>query len=170
LICPSDTTGNGGIPPAGASSGAMAMGSYIYNLRAQGNANGGVFPDNPATKLNLSQAMPDGTSTTIIMGEQVQVCGGMGLVGNPWGTNSNRRVSGSLSLSPRALAVNVTTMACTPPPMPPPGRAAFASPHPNTLNFLMGDGSVQSCTDSVNVNTVLIPALTAAAGDEFPGF
>ena len=114
--------------------------------------------------------MPDGTSTTILVGEQVQVCGGMGTVGNPWGTRSNRSFSGSINLTPRAIAVGVNPGSCIPPPAPPPGRAVFASPHPNSLNFLMGDGSVQVCSGNVDVNNVLIPALTARAGDVFPGF
>jgi hypothetical protein len=154
------------------SSGAQALGSYIYNRYVVGNVNGGVFPGymTPQLELTLLTAMPDGTSTTIIAGEQVQICGGLGLVGNPWGTTSNRSFSGSIILSPKAIAVGVNTAACTPPPGPPPGRATFSSPHPSTLNFLMGDASVQTCSSSVNVTTVLIPALTAAAGDEFPGF
>jgi hypothetical protein len=45
-----------------------------------------------------------------------------------------------------------------------------ASPHPASLSFLMGDGSVQSCAGNVDVNSVLVPALTARAGDLFPGF
>src|SRR5262249_36550977 len=156
----------------GFSTGAQALGSYNYNLYAVDNPNGGVFPGatSPPTRLNLYQAMPDGTSCTILAGEQVQVCGGMGTMGNPWGTTSNRRFFGSISLSPRAVAVGVTPAACIPPPMPPPGRAVFASPHPRTLNFLMGDGSVQSCSGEVDVTNVLIPALTARAGDIWPGF
>jgi prepilin-type N-terminal cleavage/methylation domain-containing protein len=171
FLCPSDSTGNG-VPPANSATGAQALGSYIYNAYAVGNSNGGVFPTftSPPMRLGLRQAMPDGTSCTVLVGEQVQVCGGMGLVGNPWGTTSNRRFFGSISLSPKAVATGVNAGSCLPPPMPPPGRAVFASPHPTVLNFLMGDGSIQSCTDSVDVNNVLIPALTARAGDVWPGF
>jgi prepilin-type processing-associated H-X9-DG protein len=46
----------------------------------------------------------------------------------------------------------------------------FASPHPNNLNFLMGDGSVLSCSGNIDVNAVLAPALTSGAGDIWPGF
>jgi prepilin-type N-terminal cleavage/methylation domain-containing protein len=172
FVCPSDSTATDGVPPASAVTGDQALGSYIYNLYAPGNPNGGVFPPytDPPLRLSLSAAMPDGMATTIIVGEQVQVCGGMGTVGNPWGTTSNRRFSGSLSLAPRAIAVGVNTAACMPPPGPPPGRAVFASPHPDCLHFLMGDGSVQTCSPTVDVANVLIPAMTAGAGDQFPGF
>jgi prepilin-type N-terminal cleavage/methylation domain-containing protein/prepilin-type processing-associated H-X9-DG protein len=170
FLCPSDTTAAGGVPPVGAKTGDQALGSYIYSVQAVGDPNGGVFPTSPLTKLSLDVATRDGLSNTIIAGEQVQVCGGMGTVGNPWGTTSNRRFFGGTSLSPRALAVGVNTAACTPPPGPPPGRAVFASPHPTTLNFLMGDGSVRTCSADVDVNSVLIPAMTASAGDIFPGF
>jgi prepilin-type N-terminal cleavage/methylation domain-containing protein len=171
FLCPADPTGKGA-PPAGSATGAQALGSCVYNVYAAGSPNGGVFPSatTPPTGLSLEQAMPDGTSCTILVGEQVQVCGGMGTVGNPWGTTSNRRFFGSTSLSPRAVAVGVTPGACLPPPMPPPGRAVFASPHPTTLNFLLGDGSVQSCSGDVDVTNVLVPALTARAGDVWPGF
>jgi len=170
FLCPSDTTADGGMPPAGSQSGAQALGSYIYSVQVPGNSKGGVFPTIPQTRLSLEAAMQDGLSCTVIAGEQVQVCGGMGTVGNPWGTNYNRRFYGGADLRPRALAVGVTTAACTPPPSPPPGRAVFASPHPSTLNFLMGDGSVQGCSAEVDVNGVLVPALTASAGDVFLGF
>jgi len=170
FLCPSDTTAAGGVPLAGSQSGDQALGSYIYSVQVPGNANGGVFPTIPKTRLSLRAAMQDGLSCTVIAGEQVQVCGGMCTVGNPWGTNYNRRFFGGADLMPRALAVGVTTAACTPPPMPPRGRAVFASPHPSTLNFLMGDGSVQCCSGEVDVNSVLIPALTASAGDIFLGF
>jgi prepilin-type N-terminal cleavage/methylation domain-containing protein/prepilin-type processing-associated H-X9-DG protein len=172
FVCPSDSTANAGVPPAHAQTGAQALGSYIYNTYAVGNPNGGVFPTFtiPQVMLRWEAAIPDGTSNTVLVAEQVQVCGGMGLVGNPWGTRSNRVISGSIILSPRAIAVGVTPGACLPPPGPPPGRAAIASPHPSTANFLMGDGSVQVCSGNVDVNNVLIPALTARAGDEFPGF
>jgi prepilin-type N-terminal cleavage/methylation domain-containing protein len=168
FLCPTDSTAQG-TPPAGM--GAPALGSYNYNTYAVLNPNGGVFPTNPLTRLRLNQAMPDGTFCTVIVGEQVQICGGMGDGVNPWGIKGRAgQASGSLLLSPRAIAVGVNTAACTPPPGPPPRRATFASPHPASLNFLMGDGSLQTCASSVDVNTVLIPALTAAAGDVWPGF
>jgi prepilin-type N-terminal cleavage/methylation domain-containing protein/prepilin-type processing-associated H-X9-DG protein len=172
FVCPSDSTASGGVPPINSATGLQALGSYNYSTYAVGNPNGGVFPGytNPPFRISLNTAMPDGTSTTIITGEQVQICGGMGTQGNPWGTISNRRFSGSINLSPRAIAEGVNTAACTPPPGPPPGRAVFASPHSTSLNFLMGDGSVQTCSGSVDVTAVLIPALTARAGDNFPGF
>jgi prepilin-type N-terminal cleavage/methylation domain-containing protein len=172
FVCPSDSTAVGGVPPANSATGAQALGSYNYNTYAVGNSNGGVFPGytNPPLKLSLIAAMPDGISSTIIAGEQVQICGAMGTQGNPWGTISNRRFPGSIDLTPKAFAVGVNTAACTPPPGPPPGRAVFASPHPASLSFLMGDGSVQSCAGNVDVNSVLVPALTARAGDLFPGF
>jgi prepilin-type N-terminal cleavage/methylation domain-containing protein/prepilin-type processing-associated H-X9-DG protein len=170
FLCPSDTTADGGVPPAGALSGNQALGSYIYSVQVPGNSYGGVFPTTPQTRMSLTASMRDGLSTTIIAGEQVQVCGGMGTVGNPWGTINNRRFYGGADLNPRALAVAVNSAACTPPPRPPPGRAVFASPHPTTLNFLMGDGSVQSCSAEVDVDKVLVPALTARGGDIFLGF
>jgi prepilin-type processing-associated H-X9-DG protein len=121
--------------------------------------------------------MPDGTSGTIMAGEHVQVCGGLGKGGgsgpggvNPWGTNGNKRFFGALSLTPKALAVGVGVAQCKTPPAPPPGVAVFSTGHPDLLNFLMGDGSVQSCTPTVDLNTVLIPALTAGAGDIWNGF
>jgi prepilin-type N-terminal cleavage/methylation domain-containing protein/prepilin-type processing-associated H-X9-DG protein len=170
FLCPSDTTAAGGVPPAGALSGDQALGSYIYSVQVPGNSKGGAFPTVPQTRLSPAAAMQDGLSSTIIAGEQVQICGGMGTVGNPWGTIYNRRCYGGADLSPRALAVGVNTAACTPPPGPPPGRAVFASPHPTTLNFLMGDGSVRTCSAAIDVDTILVPALTASAGDVFSGF
>ena len=82
--------------------------------------------------------MQDGLSCTVIAGEQVQVCGGMGTVGNPWGTNYNRRFYGGADLSPSALAVGVTTAACTPPPKPPPGRASVRIAPPEHLELPHG--------------------------------
>ncbi len=68
------------------------------------------------------------------------------------------------------IATGVNGGRCAVPPSPPAGVAWFSTGHPNSLNFLMGDGSVQVCSDSVDLTNVLIPALTAAAGDEFSGF
>jgi len=182
FLCPSDTTGDGN-PQAGAPTGLQALGSYNYSVYAQGNPNSGVFPGatTPPTRMTLTQAMPDGTSSTIIVGEQVQQCGGTGPGGgtgsgggngggNPWGTTANRRFSGGASLSPKAIAVGVTPAMCVPPPMPPPGKAVFATGHSSSLHFLMGDGSVQNCSANVDVNAVLIPALTPRAGDVWNGF
>ena len=178
FVCPSDSTAVGGIPPAGASTGALALGSYSYNVYVPGNLNGGVFPpySTPALNLPISAAMPDGTSNTIIVAEHVQACGGAGGGAgggpggfNPWGTTANKRFFGSTNLAPRTLAVQVNTGLCTTPPNPPLGVAWFSTGH-STLNFLMGDGSVQSCAADVNVAAVLAPALTSSANDNFPGF
>jgi prepilin-type processing-associated H-X9-DG protein len=151
--------------------GADALGSYNYNAYSPGFPMTGVFPvyTTPQVKLRIHAAMSDGISNTIIAGEQVQVCGGMGMQGNPWGTYGNRRVMGN-QLMPNAIALGVNKAACTPPPGPPPGRASFASPHPTSTNFLMGDGSVHPCSKSVDISTVLVPALTGSYGDQFPGF
>src|SRR5262249_47250443 len=58
FLCPSDSTGNG-VPPAGAASGAQALGSYNYNLAVANNPNGGVFPPAAATmpRVNTAAAM-----------------------------------------------------------------------------------------------------------------
>jgi hypothetical protein len=174
LLCPSDATGNGA-PIAG----TLALGSYNYNVWVAGNANGGVFAPftTPLTRLRLGQALRDGTSCTIMMGEHLQDCGGNGGGGgsgpggaNPWGTIANKRVFGSTAiLNPRALAVAVGPADCTPPPSPPSGVAWFSTAH-EVLNLLMGDGSVLTCSASVNLNTGLIPALTSGAGDTWDGF
>src|SRR5262245_61537994 len=178
FLCPSDSTGNG-VPPAGAASGAQALGSYNYNVAVANNPNGGVFPPAAATmpRVNIAAAMPDGSSNTILAGEHVQFCGGLGGGGgsgpggtNPWGTTANKRVRGSTVLTPRAIAVGVNARICSPPPNPPAGVAWFSTGHPTTLNFLMGDGSVQTCSGSVNIATGLSPALTANAGDLWDGF
>jgi hypothetical protein len=119
--------------------------------------------------------MPDGTSTTIMAGEHVQHCGGPGGGGggpggtNPWGTTANKRVFGSLSLAPRAIAVGVNPSVCTPPPFPPAGVAWFSTGHIAAVNMLMGDASVQSCAGNVAMSR-LLPALTAAAGDVWTSF
>ena len=175
FLCPSDATGNG-TPPAGLATGALALGSYNYNVCNVGNPNSGVFPPltAPPTSLTLHQAMPDGASCTIMAGEHVQECGGGAGEGpggvNPWGTVANKRVFGSLNLSPRVIAVGVGPASCTPPPSPPYGVAWFSTSHTNAVNMLMGDGSVQSCSGSVDVNAALIPALTAGAGDVWLSF
>jgi prepilin-type N-terminal cleavage/methylation domain-containing protein len=178
FLCPSDSMGNG-MPPAGAATGALALGSYNYNVTASGNPAGGVFPPGtlPPTRIRMNQAMLDGSSSTILAGEHVQWCGGLGGGGgggpggtNPWGTTANKRVLGSTSLAPKALAVGVNGSLCTTPPSPPAGVAWFSTGHPTSLNFLMGDGSVHTCSENVNVNSVLIPALTAGAGDFWNGF
>jgi prepilin-type N-terminal cleavage/methylation domain-containing protein/prepilin-type processing-associated H-X9-DG protein len=171
FMCPSDPTGNG-TPPVNSTTRPQALGSYNYNLYQAGNRFSGVFPQatTPPTRLNIQQAMPDGTFCTILAGEQVQVCGGMGTLGNPWGTTRNRRFVGSSSLFPRGVAVGVTPGSCLPPPGPPPGVGVFSSPHPATANFLMGDGSVQTCSGNVDVTNILVPAMTARAGDVWPGF
>ena len=44
FVCPSDSTASGGVPPANAATGLLALGSYNYNVYVAGNANGGVFP------------------------------------------------------------------------------------------------------------------------------
>jgi prepilin-type N-terminal cleavage/methylation domain-containing protein/prepilin-type processing-associated H-X9-DG protein len=179
FLCPSDSTGNG-TPPDGAGTGALALGSYNYNLSVPGDPDGGVFPaaTTPPSRVRLEQAMADGASSTIMVGEHVQWCGGLGGGGgtgpggtNPWGTIANKRVFGGTALGARkTLAVGVNASLCVPPPGPPAGVAWFSTGHPSSLNFLMGDGSVQSCAESVDVTNVLVPALTAGAGDVFNGF
>jgi hypothetical protein len=178
FLCPSDSTGNGQ-PPPGVSTGSLALGSYNYNVAVPGNPQGGVFPppNIPPFRFSLTKAMPDGTSVTILAGEHVQFCGGSGGGGgsgpggtNPWGTTANKRLFGSLSLAPRALALGVSPVQCSPPPAPPVGVAWFSTGHPMTFNFLMGDGSVQVCPGDVDVPTRLAPALTAGAEDTWAGF
>jgi prepilin-type N-terminal cleavage/methylation domain-containing protein/prepilin-type processing-associated H-X9-DG protein len=177
-LCPADATGDG-TPLAGASTGALALGSYNYNVAVLGDPNGGVFPPlhAPPIRATLVQAMPDGTSCTIMAGEHVQHCGGLGGGrgggpggSNPWGTIANKRLFGSLSLAPRAIAVAVSQGNCTPPPGPPAGVAWFSTGHPGAVNMLMGDGSVNACSGSVDVNLCLVPALTAAANDVWSAF
>jgi prepilin-type N-terminal cleavage/methylation domain-containing protein/prepilin-type processing-associated H-X9-DG protein len=176
FLCPSDATGNGQTP-----SGNLALGSYNYNVAVSGNAGGGVFSTSPTILLRLEQVMLDGTSCTIMVGEHVQNCGGGGMGGggggmgpggiNPWGTTANKRVFGSTAIaSPRALAIGVGPALCNTPPNPPVGVAWFSTGHDSMVNFLMGDGSVLGCSQDVNLNTGLIPALTAAAGDVWTGF
>jgi prepilin-type N-terminal cleavage/methylation domain-containing protein len=175
FLCPSDATGDDAPVVNG-----LALGSYNYTVAVNGNGNGGVFPPaaDPHTRLDLAAAMPDGTACTVIAGEHVRRCGGTGSGGgggpggpNPWGTTANKRVFGSLTITaPKALAVAVSPAACTTPPNPAPGVAWFSTGHATSLNFLMGDGSVTSCSANVDVNTGLIPALTSGAGDVWSGF
>jgi prepilin-type N-terminal cleavage/methylation domain-containing protein len=175
LVCPSDATGSD--TPV---FGSLGLGSYNYTVFGSGNGNGGVFPaaTSPPTRMDLAQAMPDGTSSTIIAGEHVRICGGGGGGSgggpggsNPWGTTANKRVFGSLAIAmPKAICVAVSPASCTTPPNPAPGVAWFSTGHPTTLNFLMGDGSVIACSATVDVNLVLIPALTSGAGDVWGGF
>jgi prepilin-type N-terminal cleavage/methylation domain-containing protein len=179
FLCPSDSMGNG-TPPAGAATGALALGSYNYNLAVTGNPNGGVFPGvaAPPARVRIGVAMLDGTSCTIMAGEHVQWCGGLGGGGgagpggtNPWGTTANKRVLGSTAIAAnKAVAVGVNASICSSPPNPPAGVAWFSTGHPGALNFLMGDASVQSCSESVDVTNVLTPALTSAAGDLWESF
>jgi prepilin-type N-terminal cleavage/methylation domain-containing protein len=175
FVCPSDSTGSD--TPVVA---MHALGSYNYTVSVSGNGNSGVFPTatTPPTHLELLQAMPDGTSYTIIAGEHVRICGGTGTgIGggpggpNPWGTTANKRVFGSLAITtPKSVCVAVSPAVCTTPPNPPPGVAWFSTGHPTSMSFLMGDGSVSSCSASVDLNTGLIPALTSGAGDNWNGF
>ena len=175
LVCPSDSTG--GDTPVVAN---LGLGSYNYTVSVSGNGSSGVFPSatSPPIRQDMAQAMPDGTSSTIMVGEHVRVCGGGGGGSgggpggsNPWGTTANKRVFGSLAIaSPRAICVAVSPAVCTTPPNPAPGVAWFSTGHPTTLNFLMGDGSVRTCSAGVDVNAGLIPALTSGAGDIWGGF
>jgi hypothetical protein len=178
FLCPADATGNGSAPP-GVSTGPLAIGSYNYNVAVPGNSSGGVFPlaSAPPTRLSLARAMPDGAFCTIVVGEHLQKCGGAGGGGgtgpggaNPWGTTANKRVFGSLSLAPRAIAIGVGAADCTPPPFPPNGVSWFSTSHAAALNFLMGDGSVQTCAARGDALERLIPALTAGAGDIWDSF
>jgi prepilin-type N-terminal cleavage/methylation domain-containing protein len=175
LVCPSDSTGSD--TPVVAT---LALGSYNYNVYVAGNASSGVFPTatTPPTRLEMAQAMPDGTSCTIMVGEHVRVCGGTGGGSgggpggsNPWGTTANKRVFGSLAIAaPKAICVAVSPAICTTPPNPAPGVAWFSASHATSLSFLMGDGSVASCSGNVDLNAGLIPALTSGAGDVWGGF
>src|SRR5262249_28023264 len=89
---------------------------------------------------------------------------------NSWGTYHNISVGGTTTSSP-AIVTSVTPSMCHPPPGPPPAvPAAFNSGHPDGVNFLMGDGSVQNCSRTVDVNTVLNPALTGQGGEVWSGF
>jgi prepilin-type N-terminal cleavage/methylation domain-containing protein len=176
FLCPSDGSGNGS-PMAGS---PLALGSYNYNVYIIGNPSGGVFAPAtvPATQLRIAQAMRDGTSCTIMMGEHIQFCGGAGGGGgagpggaNPWGTTAGKRVFGSTAIAaPKAVAVGVVPVMCTAPPNPPPGVAWFSTAHPTTLSFLMGDGAVLDCTADINLNSSLIPALTSGLADLWNGF
>jgi prepilin-type N-terminal cleavage/methylation domain-containing protein len=175
FVCPSDSTGSDAPMVA-----TLGLGSYNYNVFVGGNASSGVFPaaTSPPMRLDLAQAMPDGTSGTIMAGEHVRVCGGGGGGSgggpggsNPWGTTANKRVFGSLAIAaPKALCVAVSPAVCTTPPNPAPGVAWFSTSHPTSVSFLMGDGSVTACSASVDLNAGLIPALTAGAGDVWGGF
>jgi len=175
FLCPSDTTAASAPIVSG-----LALGSYNYTVHVAGNGNSGVFPaaTMPPSRSLLNHVCRDGTSSTIMMGEHVRVCGGSGGGsgggpggGNPWGTTANKRVFGSLSImSPRAIAVAVSPGNCTTPPNPAPGVAWFSTGHPTSLNFLMADGSVTNCSANVDVISGLIPALTSAAGDIWNGF
>jgi prepilin-type N-terminal cleavage/methylation domain-containing protein/prepilin-type processing-associated H-X9-DG protein len=185
FICPSDTTAEGGSLPSGSVAGAAALGSYNYNVNSIGIATGadrGVFPTftTPQTRLSVLRAMPDGASSTILVGEHIQYCvggGGGGGAGagpggpNPWALSSLKKVAGSASIASHpAFAVSVNPSMCVSPPNPPLGVAWFSTGHPGALNFLMGDGSVPSCAADVDIRTRLTPALTAAAEDVWGGF
>jgi prepilin-type N-terminal cleavage/methylation domain-containing protein/prepilin-type processing-associated H-X9-DG protein len=175
LVCPSDSTGSD--TPVVAT---LGLGSYNYTVSVSGNVASGVFPTatNPATRMDLAQAMPDGTSCTVIVGEHVRICGGSGGGSgggpggsNPWGTTANKRVFGSLAITtPKAIRAAVSPAVCTTPPNPAPGVAWFSTGHPTSVNFLMGDGSVTPCSAAVDLNSGLIPALTSGAGDIWSGF
>ncbi len=167
--CPSDSTNTNATTTA---AGAV-LGSYAYNLYVPAAANSGVFPQltSPVTQLNIEAAMPDGTSTTIIVGEHVQLCGGGAGGGggpggqNPWGTTANKRFAGAVSLTPRVLVTGITASHCTVPPNPAPGVALLSTSHLGAICLLMGDGAVRTATAGIDVNNVLVPALTARAGD-----
>jgi prepilin-type N-terminal cleavage/methylation domain-containing protein len=172
--CPSDQTNPIGLTEADGS----VLGSYCYSLYEVGVITSGVFPmlTSPPTQLTVEAAMSDGTSTTIIAGEHIEFCGGGAGGGggpggeNPWGTILNKRFAGSASLFPKPVMTGVNPTLCKLPPAPPPGVAVFSTGHPASLNLLMGDGAVRSCSASVDVANVLTPAMTANAGDSGDGF
>jgi prepilin-type N-terminal cleavage/methylation domain-containing protein/prepilin-type processing-associated H-X9-DG protein len=178
FVCPSDATGKG-MPVSPSFFPLEAPGSYNFNRYTFGQFPTGVFPafsvinpPAPLPCLHLTSVMSDGTSNTIMVGEYVQFCGGPS--NNPrvnsWGTYHNISVGGATSSSP-AIVTSVTPSMCHPPPGPPPAvPAAFNSGHPDGVNFLMGDGSVQNCSRTVDVNTVLNPALTGQGGEVWSGF
>jgi prepilin-type N-terminal cleavage/methylation domain-containing protein len=174
FLCPSDSTGDG-TPPPNSQQGLEAPGSYNYNTYTPGQPRTGVFPvfTTPRTYLTITTAMSDGTSSTIMVGEHVQVCGGpvTNPRANPWGTQSNFSVGGPVSGgTPPAIATSASPSKCHPPPNPPPGMGSFSTGHPASIHFLMGDGSVQNCGQNVDVNAVLNPALTGQGGEVWSGF
>jgi prepilin-type N-terminal cleavage/methylation domain-containing protein/prepilin-type processing-associated H-X9-DG protein len=185
FLCPSDNTASFGVPPAGAVTGSAALGSYSYNANVVGTstaADRGVFPTftTPQTKMSIVRAMPDGTSSTIMVAEHIQYCvggGGGGGAGsgpggpNTWALSTLKKVAGSASIAAHpTFAVGVGPSMCVSPPNPPLGVAWFSTGHPGAVNFLMGDGAVPSCTTDVDIPTRLAPALTASAGDVWGGF
>jgi prepilin-type N-terminal cleavage/methylation domain-containing protein/prepilin-type processing-associated H-X9-DG protein len=183
FLCPSDSTANYGAAPSGASSGAAALGSYNYNVNIIGTSlptDRGVFPTftTPQTRVSLSRAMPDGTSSTILVGEHVQYCSGGGAGtgagpggANPWALSSLKKVAGSAAIdSHLTISFGVNPSSCVSPPNPPPGVAWFSTGHNGAVNFLMGDGSAPSCAANIDIPTQLTPALTAAAEDLWAGF
>lgn len=175
FVCPADATNL----TAMTATGGATLGSYGYSYYLPTDARSGVFSPltNPATRLPMAAAMTDGLSTTVMVGEHVQYCGGGGGGGgggpggaNPWGTTANKHFFGGMLLNPKAMMTGVNASLCTVPPGPPPGVAVFSTGHVGVLQFLMGDGSVRTCSASVDVVNVLTPALTARAGDVFDGF
>ena len=170
FLCPSDQTNPNGLADAGAT-----LGSYGYSLYEPAVPASGVFPQftSPAIELPLEAAMSDGTSTTIIVGEHVRFCGGGvggggGLLGgeNSVGNNRQQAISGQHGgWRPRAIVTGVNPSLCVAPPAPPAGVSVFSTGHVGIINFLMGDGAVKSCSASIDVAGVLVPALTARAGD-----
>jgi prepilin-type N-terminal cleavage/methylation domain-containing protein len=174
FLCPSDSTGDG-TPPPNSLQGLEAPGSYNYTTYTPGPQPSGVFPNFqvPQIRIRLTAVMSDGTSSTIMVGERVQVCGGPATAprANPWGTISNFSVGGPIfSTLPPAIRTNVNSSLCHPPPGPPPGIASFNTGHSVSIHFLMGDGSVQVCPESVDVLNVLNPALTGQGGEVWTGF
>jgi prepilin-type N-terminal cleavage/methylation domain-containing protein len=175
FVCPSDSTGDG-TAPAGSLQGLEAPGSYNYTTFTPGMRPSGVFPIFTAPQLCMrpTAVMTDGFSQTIMVGERVQVCGGPAATprANSWGTTSNFSVGGPLvpGASPPAIMTGVNSGMCHPPPGPPPGMASFNTGHQGSIHFLMGDGSVHVCPQSVDVANVLNPALTGCGGDTWSGF
>jgi prepilin-type N-terminal cleavage/methylation domain-containing protein len=171
--CPADMTGDGTAPP-GSLQGLEAPGSYNYNTYTPGQQVTGVFPIYQVPQCNVTMVgvMSDGTSNTIMVGERVQVCGGPAATprANSWGTLNNFSVGGSVNPAGlKMIATGVTPGMCHPPPGPPPGMASFNTSHTTSIHFLMGDGSVQLCAESVDP-TVLNAALSGKGGEVFSGF
>jgi prepilin-type N-terminal cleavage/methylation domain-containing protein len=137
FLCPSDSTGDG-TPPVNSQQGLAAPGSYNYNTYTTGLTTTGVFPVFNSPRINLlpTAAMSDGMSQTIMVGERVQVCGGMANNprANPWGTDANFSVGGALNPGAiKPIATGVTTLMCHPPPGPPPGMASLVVTPPGFL-------------------------------------
>jgi len=179
-LCPSDD----GALLNNQSWGSFSLGNYHAffggnNLEAArvGGATKAAFGVNWGANI---QAITDGTSNTMVIGEYLRSRGGpMDQRGMPWGDQPGY---GQIytQLSPNSSSPDLiysgwcdnqagAGLPCTNGDTGPNNHAASRSRHTGGVNVVMGDGSVRFVQQSVDLLTVWRPMSTIAGGETIPG-